>query len=285
MKNKPNAFQWMIDEGRKYNLNIEIKFLERFHLIAQDELKISYDGNEINVPEFVLMRCYDIALGQAFQYCGATVFNKSSSMEISMDKWKTHAVLSQNKIPTPKTLRVRRDGINFDYIQEVLDVPFVMKTLIGSQGEGVYLIHNKEEIHSLMEIESSEFFICQEYIEESSGEDIRVHVIGDRVVAAIKRSSDSDFRSNFSLGGTAEKITIDKGVEELAIKGTQALGLEIAGVDILKSKNGEVICEINGNAGFITVWKCTDISIPGEIMKYISNKMKNKKGDEEVVKL
>ncbi|MCM1990767.1 RimK family alpha-L-glutamate ligase [Oceanirhabdus seepicola] len=277
LKNKENAFEWMIEEGKKFNLNIEIKFLEKFNIIAHDDISVFYEGAIVQVPDFVLMRCYDIDLGQALQYCGSRVFNKPSAMELSMDKWKTHAILSKNKIPTPKTLKVRRSDVIFGYIKEMIGVPFVMKTPIGSKGEGIYLIYNQQDIDSLLEKEKSEFFICQEYIEESSGEDIRVHVIGDRVVAAIKRSSNGDFRSNFSLGGNAEKISISKGMEELAIEGTKALGLEIAGVDILLGKNGELICEINGNAGFITVWKCTDVSIPNEIMKYISNSMKTKK--------
>ncbi len=285
-KNKDNAFEWMIEEGKKFNLNIEIKFLERFNIIAHDDISIFYDGIKTDVPDFVLMRCYDIDLGHALQYCGSSVFNKSSAMELSMDKWKTHAILSQNEIPTPKTLRVRRSMIIFQYIKKMIGVPFVMKTPLGSKGEGIYLIYNQQDIECLLQKEKGEFFICQEYIEESSGQDIRVHVIGDRVVAAIKRSSNGDFRSNFSLGGNAEKISISNDIEKLAIEATKALGLEIAGVDILLSRNGALICEINGNAGFITVWKCTDISIPKEIMKYISNKMKTKKkGDGTSVKL
>jgi len=277
LKNKDNAFQWMIEEGKKFNLKIEIKYLEKFNIIAHDDISVFYNGTMIDVPDFVLMRCYDIDLGHALQYCGSRVFNKPSAMELSMDKWKTHASLSQNKIPTPKTLRVRRNMMVFEYIKEMVGIPFVIKTPIGSRGEGIYLIYNPQDIGILLEKEKSEFFICQEFIEESSGEDIRVHVIGDRVVAAIKRSSEVDFRSNFSLGGNAETICVSKDIEKLAIEGTKALGLEIAGVDILLGKNGGLICEINGNAGFITVWKCTDVSIPKEIMKYISNKMKTKK--------
>jgi ribosomal protein S6--L-glutamate ligase/gamma-F420-2:alpha-L-glutamate ligase len=153
-----------------------------------------------------------------------------------------------------------------------LGLPFVIKEVIGSKGEGVFLINNKEEFERIVNNTTYEL-ICQEFIQESSGEDIRVHVIDEKAVVAIKRKAEKGFKSNYSLGGTSTEFKLNKEIIELSEKCAKIIGLDIAGIDILLSNRGPLVCEINGISAFRTVAVNTDINIPKLIFKMIKEKI------------
>lgn len=271
LSEKVNAFSWMIEEGKKRGIEVEIKFFEGFEVFVDENLKIYYDGKVINVPDYVIIRGYDLDLSSAFEQMGTRVINTTESMELCLNKWRTHVVLAANNIPTPKSIKRKREELDFHELRKRFGGRFIVKILRGSKGEGVFLINHKDELTEVLREYDNDEFICQEFIHESFGQDIRVHVVGGKAVAGVRRlSSNGDFRANFSLGGRAEELSIDDDIKILAEKAAKAMGLEIAGVDILQGNGRNYICEVNGNAGFVTVWKTSNISLPGSIMNYVA---------------
>lgn len=272
-KSGVTAHDWMVEEGKNHNLDIRIMFLDRFRFtIIDKKISIYYDGKIMEYPGFVLFRCYDDNLFSIFTTLSIRCFNVPKGMKLCQNKWSTHLILAQNGIPTPKTfLSFKNHG--YEEISEELGNKFIAKGVIGSGGKEVHLVQNEEEFKKAIYELADNQIIFQEFIEKSYGKDIRAYVIGEEVKAAVIRKSHGDFRSNFSLGGEAEEFKRIKEIDEIAVGASKSLGLEIAGVDILFGNNGYVVCEVNGNAGFRTIWKCTDVSIPSKIMEYISSEM------------
>lgn len=263
-----NAFDWLVESAYRYGVELEIKFSENFsQLLSDNQISILYDNEVVRLPSFVLMRNYDLELATALELLGVRVINSCKSMELSRDKLLTHQMLITFKIPTPSTLY----GVNnFVNIVDKLDLPFIFKARRGSKGEEVLLINNEGEFDVAKKKYTD--FIVQKYIASSFGRDIRVWVIGGEVVASTLRYNENSFKSNIALGGVAKPFAVDDEIKELAVNSCKALGLELAGVDILFDGEGYTVCEVNGNAGF-RAFSIFDerVDIPDLIFKYISN--------------
>ena len=272
-KSVVTAHDWMVEEGRNSNLEIKIMFLDEFRFKIHDgKIDIFYEGKVVDVPSFVLFRCYDDNLFSIFTVLNIRCFNVPEGMRLCQNKWKTHLILSQNNIPTPKTLLSFKNH-EYKEMKKELGHKFIAKGVIGSGGKEVYLVQDEESFMKAVENLMDNQVIFQEFIKRSYGKDIRAYVVGGEVKAAVVRKSHGDFRSNFSLGGEAEEFKAIEEINELAVRASKSLGLEIAGVDILFGSDDYVVCEVNGNAGFRTIWQYTDVSIPKHIMEYISSEM------------
>ncbi|WP_105617643.1 ATP-grasp domain-containing protein [Vallitalea okinawensis] len=269
LNHKSNAFDWMVTSANKFGLKVKIIFAE--------DLMIQYESTGINVhhmngenvilPDFVLLRCYALHLGKALEAMGIRVINSVQSMEVSRDKLLTHQYLSQKNIPMPKT--IFSSTINYQELSNYLqERSFVVKSAIGSKGEGVYLINYENDMDHIP-WKKHEHYLVQAYIKESHGKDIRVYVVGDKVVGAVLRHSNKDFRSNYALGGSVELYPLSLEIEELSLEVVKVLGLEIAGIDLLITKDGYMVCEVNGNAGFRTISMVSEISMPEAIFEYV----------------
>jgi RimK family alpha-L-glutamate ligase len=269
---KMNALDWMKEEANKAGLNVEIMFLEYFSIaIIDNKFAVFYKGEQqVELPKFVLFRCYDLVLANQLDKLGVKVFNKPEAMENSLNKWFTHRILAENKIKTPNTIHLCSSMWDYSKIKKVLGIPFIVKEIIGSKGEGVYLINDEDSFNNLQFKLKNKEVIFQEFIQSSYGRDIRVYVVGDNVVGAVIRKSETDFRSNFSLGGEAIPFELDEKIKNIAIQSTRAANLDIAGVDLLFGENDDVlVCEINSNAGFRTLYSCYKTNVPREIMLHI----------------
>lgn len=265
-KGKDNAFDWMIESAAKYGISLNILFAEKFSVsVGENNIEIWYDGEELSLPHFVLIRHYDDELSKTLESVGVRVVNDAASMRLSQNKYLTHIALSQRNIPTPRTLfRVN------DYEKNVakLGLPFVLKAIRGSKGMEVYLISNEQEFEA---VKNNHDFITQRYISTSYGRDIRLWVIGGSVVASVLRVNDKSFKSNIALGARAEQFPITPTIEHLAVESCKALGLELAGVDILFDSDGYTVCEVNGNAGFRAFSMAEEeIDIPSLIFEYLT---------------
>lgn len=265
-----NAFEWMIESAAKNGISLTLRFADRISIIIGDKLiKVLYDVEEVTLPHFILMRHYDHNLSTIFEDIGVRVFNTTSSMMLSQNKLLTHLVLQKCNIKTIFTLY----GVN-DYQECVnkLGLPFVMKAIRGSKGEEVYLIEDKfyfDDIKKNFPMRCSTI-IAQKYIASSFGKDLRLWVVGQNVVASVLRRNDKSFKSNIYLGGVAKNIDVSDKVKQLAIDSCKALGLELAGVDILFDGDDYTVCEVNGNAGFRAFrMSGSNINIPYEIFKYV----------------
>jgi ribosomal protein S6--L-glutamate ligase len=218
-----------------------------------------------------------VSLIKQFELSGTPVVNKHYAVRSSKDKVKNIQVLQKNDIPTPRTIVVRSSKMLEDVVKTLGKYPLILKTSSGSLGVGVMIVESKRAMQSLVEMLHGQrhvSVVIQEYVKESSGKDIRVFVVGDKVVAAMERIARKrgEFRSNYSLGGKVRALTLTKEEEKLAIRAAKACELEMAGVDLIRTKTGPKILEVNSNPGIEGITEATGVDIAGKIIKYCVKK-------------
>lgn len=246
---------------------------------------------EKNLPDFVIFTDKDIYLAQHLEMLGIPVFNRAEAIEISDDKIRTYQLLAKQHLPIPKTIVAPKafsnhhldHFYNLELIIETLGLPLIVKEAFGSFGEQVYLIHTKEELRKKVHEIHGKAFLFQQFIETSYGKDIRLQVVGNQVVTAMKRTSKDDFRANITTGGEMEAYYPSEREKTLAIQATQAIGADFAGVDLLFGENEQpIICEINSNAHIRNIYECTHINPADFIIDHIIQTLgiKDEKNDK-----
>jgi gamma-F420-2:alpha-L-glutamate ligase len=244
---------------------------------------IKFKGQDMELPKLVLVRLgagilpFQLAVVRHFEQAGVPCINGSLPIETVKDKLRTSQILSRSGIAIPNTMMVRMP-IDDKLVENNIGFPCVVKVVTGSYGEGVYLCEKKRDYRKLMEfidnLGNKKTMIVQEYMGERVGEDLRVLVIGGKVLGAMKRTApDGDFRANISNGGTGENYPLTEEIEFLARETSRALGLDIAGVDLLFDKNGFVVCEANSNPGFSGFETYCKIDVADAITEYIKFKI------------
>lgn len=255
-----------------------------------DTLKFAIDLEQGN-PDLFLYRkqlsSYDAIMpriGASITYFGTAVVRQFEQMDIfcantsngivnSRDKLRTLQILSRHEIGIPKTTFVRDKRDVLPAIERVGGAPVIIKLLEGTQGIGVLLAETAKSAESIIELLQSQkqSVLVQKFVSESRGRDIRAFVIGDQVVAAMRRvAQGNEFRSNVHRGGRTEPLVLDETYCETAIKATQILGLRVAGVDLLESEDGPQVMEINSSPGLEGIETCTQLDIAGAIVDYIA---------------
>ncbi len=214
----------------------------------------------------------EISIVKQFQMMNIPVVNEYMPISRAKNKLRTLQILTKNNIPVPKTIVVRKLEYIDDAIKRISGYPVILKTPFGSWGLGVVLVESRRSLYSALDIlwknTGSSILLIQEYIGEAEGSDYRAFVVGDKVVASMKRTAKTgDFRSNLNLGGEGRKVELTEEEEKLAVRATQALGLKIAGVDILRSAKGPLIMEVNANPG-MRIATVTGVDVAKEIVKY-----------------
>ncbi|MEN2467163.1 RimK family alpha-L-glutamate ligase [Ornithinibacillus sp. JPR2-1] len=242
---------------------------------------------EYEVPDFVIFTDKDIYLARQLELLGIPVFNRSEVIETSDDKIATYQVLANHNLPIPKTIiapkvytnREEKLLPNLDHVINQLGLPMIVKEAFGSFGEQVYLIHTKDELEEKVKELYGKAFMFQVFIQSSKGRDLRLQVVGDRVVAAMKRFSAEDFRANITSGGMMEAYEPSEKAKEIAISASKAIGADFSGVDLLFGENDDyIICEINSNAHIRNLYDCTGINAANDIVKHILNKLRDSRG-------
>ena len=235
------------------------------------------------LPDYVVFTDKDIYLAKQLEYLGVPVFNSAEAIAISDDKIATYQELAKLNLPIPKTIIAPKIFIEGNFDKEILEqaidelkLPMVMKEAFGSFGEQVYLIHTKEELYKKVNEMGNKPFIFQEFIATSFGVDIRLQVVGNRVVAGMKRKSQNDFRANITAGGTMEPHEPTREEERLAVAATKAIGADFAGVDLLFGEDSPIICEVNSNAHIRNLLDCTEINAADFMMEYILQQIAGK---------
>lgn len=246
--------------------------------------------------DFVLYWDKDISQGKILeQLCskhGIRIFNSISAIEMCDNKFATYQKLwewnltchPEKVIPILPSIvaPMTYENVGYtslDFIKSIikeLGLPIVIKECFGSFGMQVYLAKTEEEVCEYTKKLAGKSFLYQKYLEPSKGKDVRIQVVGNQVVAAMKRFSESgDFRANITNGGNMQDYEPTKEECDLAVRTTQILGLDFAGVDLLFSKGdrytADVVCEVNSNAHFKNIHTCTGINVADSIMKYISD--------------
>ncbi|MDG1073674.1 MAG: 30S ribosomal protein S6--L-glutamate ligase [Methylophilaceae bacterium] len=216
---------------------------------------------------------FGTAVVRQFQEMGVFCANSAHGISNSRDKLRSLQILSRHQIGIPRTTFVRDRKDVIPAIQRVGGAPVVIKLIEGTQGIGVLLaetIHAAESIIELLQSQKQNVLI-QKFVAESKGKDIRAFVVGDRVVAAMRRvAQGQEFRSNVHRGGLAEAVELDEQYRETAVRAAQILGLQVAGVDMLEGKNGPQIMEVNSSPGLEGIETATGLDIAGAVIDYVS---------------
>jgi ribosomal protein S6--L-glutamate ligase len=244
---------------------------------------IHYKGEELKDFDAVIPRIgasvtsYGAAVLRQFEMMGVFPLNESVAITRSRDKLRSLQLLSRKGIGLPITVYASKPGDVKDMINMVGGAPLVIKLLEGTQGIGVVLAESQKAAESIIEgfMGVKANILVQEYIKESNGADIRCFVIGGKVVASMKRQGpEGEFRSNMHRGGTATTIRITPEERSTAVRAAKIMGLNVAGVDLLRSNHGPVVMEVNSSPGLEGIENTTGKDIASMIIEYIEKNSK-----------
>ncbi len=247
---------------------------------------VHYDGAALAEFEAVIPRIgasvtfYGTAVVRQFEMMGVYCLNESVAISRSRDKLRSMQLLSRRGIGLPVTGFAHSPDDTQDLIKLVGGAPIVIKLLEGTQGKGVVLAETDKAAESVIEAFRGldAHILLQEFIKEAGGSDIRCFVIGERVVASMKRQAlEGEFRSNIHRGGSATVVRITPEERSTAVRAAKIMGLNVAGVDILRSNHGPVVMEVNSSPGLEGIEKATDKDIAGMIIQFIEKNAKPNK--------
>lgn len=257
-----------------------INHLRCFMDITSENPSIHYRNQEItrNDVDAVIPRIgasvtfYGTAVVRQFEMMGVYCINESVAITRARDKLRSLQLLSRKKIGIPASAFAHSPDDVKGLIREVGGPPLIIKLLEGTQGIGVVLAETMKAAESVIQafLGLDSHIIVQEFIQEAGGSDVRCLVLGGKVIAAMKRQApEGDFRSNLHRGGRAELVKLSTEEHDIAIKAARAIGLNVCGVDILRSKRGPLVMEVNSSPGLEGIEKATGKDIAGMIIRFI----------------
>ncbi|WJY28162.1 ATP-grasp domain-containing protein [Sporosarcina trichiuri] len=231
-----------------------------------------------DLPDFVVFLDKDIVLATYLKSLGIPVYNDPEVIERCDNKTKQAVALARDGIPMPRTILAPKvypkftiSGSGFyERVLGELGLPMIIKEARGSFGMNVYLIETEEAFYEKVDELRGIDYLFQEFVASSRGRDIRVNVIGDRVAAAMARSSETDFRANITNGGTAAVVELTAEQESVALRAARSVGADFAGVDLLYDPDGQpLVCEVNGAAHIRNLYNVTGINVADDMIAWI----------------
>ncbi len=266
-----------------------INYLRCYMNITSHKPSVVYQGKPLEEYDAVIPRIgasrtfYGTAVVRQFELMGVFTANESQAISRSRDKLRCLQILAREGIGLPVTGFAHATQDIDGLIETVGGAPLVIKLLEGTQGIGVVLAETHQAAKSVIEafrgLEAN--ILVQEYIKEAKGADVRCFVVGGKVIAAMKRQgAEGEFRSNLHRGGKAEKVKLTPEERSTAVRSMKAMGLRVAGVDLLRSNHGPVVMEINSSPGLEGIENATGIDVAGKIIEFIQkNAVPNKLSD------
>ncbi len=260
-----------------------INHLRCYMNIASFKPSIHYDGEMLPQLDAIIPRIgasvtfYGAAVVRQFEMLGTFSLNESVAISRSRDKLRSLQLLSRRGIGLPVTGFANSPDDTADLLNLVGGAPVILKLLEGTQGKGVVLAETRKAAESVVEAFRglNANFLVQEFIKEAGGADIRCFVIGEKVVASMMRQAqEGEFRSNLHRGGTAKLVKITPEERSTAVRSAKIMGLNVAGVDILRSNHGPVVLEVNSSPGLEGIEQATGKDIAGMIIDYIEKHAK-----------
>ena len=265
-------------EAREWDVRV-LDYLKFSVEIMKGELTVHYNGESLPVPDAIIPRIgasrtfYGTAMVRHFEVMDTFSTAGSLAISRSRDKLRSLQILSKSGVDMPKTVFASNKSDAKDIIKLSGGTPLVLKILEGTQGVGVVLVETQKAAKSVldafygMEVQ----LLVQEFIEEAGGADIRAIVVDGEVVGAMKRQgAEGDFRSNLHQGGSATVHKLTRKEKSTAIAAAKAMGLGVCGVDMIESKRGPLVMEVNSSPGLEGIEKATGLDIAGKIMDYIA---------------
>jgi len=246
--------------------------------ISAHRPEVHYKGDILQPPDAVIPRIgasvtfYGTAVLRQFEMMGVFPLNESVAITRSRDKLRSLQLLARRGIGLPVTGFAYSPDDNEDMINLVGGAPLVVKLLEGTQGKGVVLAETNKAAESVIDAFHGlkAYFLTQEFIKEAGGTDIRCFVVGDKVVSSMMRTAkEGEFRSNVHRGGTARAIRITPEERSVATRAAKIMGLNVAGVDIMRSAHGPVVLEVNSSPGLEGIETATGKDIAGAIIQFI----------------
>jgi ribosomal protein S6--L-glutamate ligase len=264
-------------EKRGHEMRV-VNYLRCYMNITSHNPTIVYRGNTLENFDAVIPRIgasktfYGLAVVRQFEVMGVFSANESQAISRSRDKLRCLQILAREGIGLPVTGFAHATEDIDGLIETVGGAPLVIKLLEGTQGIGVVLAETYQAAKSVIQafrgLDAN--ILVQEFIKEAGGADIRCFVIGNKVVAAMKRQGpEGDFRSNLHRGGKAEKIKLTPEERSTAVRSAKAMGLRIAGVDLLRSNHGPVVMEVNSSPGLEGIEKATSINVADKVIEFL----------------
>ena len=261
-----------------------ISYLRCYMNIAKAKPRIFFQGRQMNF-DVVIPRIaatwtfYGAAVVRQFELMGALSANSSASISRSRDKLRALQLIGNSGVEMPVTGYVHLSRDIESVLNTVGQPPYVIKLLEGTQGRGVVLTETMDAaisaIETMKKIDAN--ILIQEFISESKGEDIRAIVVGDKVVASMKRKAKpGEFRSNVHLGGSVENYELNDLEKENAVKAAKVLGLSVAGVDLIQSNRGPLVLEVNSSPGLEGIEKASGIDVADKIIEYLEDEYGNR---------
>ncbi|MFH7242471.1 MAG: 30S ribosomal protein S6--L-glutamate ligase [Spirulina sp.] len=264
-------------EARGHDMQV-IDHMRCYMNITSHKPTVLYQGQPLEGVDAVIPRIgasntfYGTAVVRQFEVMGVFTANTSMAISRSRDKLRSLQIMARRGIGLPVTGFAHSTKDIDGLVDIVGGAPLVIKLLEGTQGIGVVLAETQQAAKSVIEafrgLDAN--ILVQEFIKEAGGMDIRCFVIGDKVVAAMKRQgAPGEFRSNLHRGGSASRVRLTPEERSTAIRAAKAMGLRVAGVDLLRSNHGPVVMEVNSSPGLEGIEKATDIDVGGKIIDFI----------------
>ena len=246
--------------------------------IGGDKSRITYHGKPAEDFDVLVPRLsrttvqYGEEVVAHFEWIGTPVVNRSKSIAAARHKFRSLRILAQHGLPVPPSLTVGSAAFLENVVAEMGDYPFILKPFHGTHGRGIMLLDTPTSLTSAVDAlcDLHEDYVIQPFIAEAGGVDIRVLVVGGEAIAAMKRSASAgEFRANVHRGASGEAVSLPDEYIDVAIKAAAALGLEIAGVDLLQTNEGPVVLEVNPSPGFEALESVTGLNIAGAIIGFV----------------
>lgn len=272
----------LVEEAAERGHDVKVIKYKNCYLSLDDKHPyVFYDGEKIAGVDAIIPRIanymtkYGCAIVRQFEMQNVWTASSSIAITRSRDKLRSGQILAKASVDTPKTI-VSRNTADIDDLIDQIGLPLVIKMARGTHGNGVVLADTKKAAKSALQAfylynEDGTSILLQEYIKESAGTDIRAFVVGSTVVASYQRTSlDDDFRSNLHKGGEGTPIKLTPAEKKAALRAARAMGLHIAGVDLMRSERGPLVLEVNASPGF-GIEKITGRNVAGKIIDYVEH--------------
>ena len=283
----------LVEEAEKRGHKVKVvKYKNCYLSLDEKHPSVHYRGKLLSGYDAIIPRIsnnmtrYGCAVVRQFEMQGAWTASSTIAITRARDKLRSQQILTKAGVDTPKTL-VSRNTTDIDELLEQIGLPVIIKLATGTHGNGVVLAETKKAAKSALQAfylynEDGTNVLLQEYVKESAGTDIRAFVVGSRVVASMQRQSlDDDFRSNLHKGGEGTSIKLTAEEKRIAVRAAKAMGLHIAGVDLMRSARGPLVLEVNASPGF-GIERITKRNVAEKIIDYVENNATRKNSKDRV---
>lgn len=270
----------LLEAARNRHIDIKVVRPEQFELVITrtDTKSILIDDKPEPLPDFVIPRTgsdttfYAFSVIRQLQYLGVYVCNDAEAILSVKDKLYMHQLLARSKLSSPRTM-LAKYPIALEVVRREIGFPLVIKNVTGTEGSGVYLCEHESKFLDIMELvytnNHKANIILQEFIQKSHGKDLRVFVVGGKVIECMLRSSSTSFKANYSKGGQVSSFELTPEIEWLSTETAKLFNLDVAGIDLLFDEEEVKVCEANSAPGFSGLEQVSGPIIAESIIDYI----------------